>query len=144
MRNAESELPSSDQLEGGFEEEDALAVVTALDKTGIDLIDISGGTYFPDAKSASDKVASGPYFLDFTKRAPNQTDKPLMVTGGFNTLDQAVNAISSGSADLVGLARALVLDPDVPNRWLWSTSRAILRLQSSLHRQKVPSRPGIR
>ena len=111
-------LNSTDQLDGGFEEEEALAVVAALDKTGIDLIDISGGTYFPGAKSASDKVASGPYFLDFAKRARKRTDKPLMVTGGFKTLDQAVSAISNGSVDFIGLARALVIDPDLPNRWL--------------------------
>ncbi len=97
-------------------------MVFALDKTGIDLIDISGGTYFPGAKSVSDKVASGPYFLDFAKRARKRTDKPMMVTGGFKTLDHAVNAISSGGADLIGLARALVLDPDLPNRWLANQS----------------------
>lgn len=111
-------LNATDQLEGGFEEEEALTVISKLDKTGIDLIDISGGTYFPGAKSASDKIASGPYFLDFAKLARKRTDKPLIVTGGFKTLDQAVDAISSGSADLVGLARALVLDPYLPNSWL--------------------------
>lgn len=39
-------LNSSDQLEGGLGEEDALEVVAALDQSSIDLIDISGGTYF--------------------------------------------------------------------------------------------------
>ena len=111
-------LNATDQLEGGFEESDALAVVSALDKTGIDLIDISGGTYFPGAKSASDSAGAGPYFLDFAKRARERTGKPLMVTGGFKTLAQAVNAIAGGGADLVGLARALVLEPALPNRWL--------------------------
>ncbi len=111
-------LNATDQLEGGFDEKEALTVISKLDKTGIDLIDISGGTYFPGAHSASDKVASEPYFLDFAKQARKRTEKPLMVTGGFKTQDQAVDAISSGSADLVGLARALVLDPSLPNSWL--------------------------
>lgn len=115
-------LNATDQLEGGFEETDAIAVVSALDKTGIDLIDVSGGTYFPGAKSASDSAAPGPYFLDFAKRARGRTGKPLMVTGGFKTLDQAVSAISDGGADLIGLARALVLDPVIPNRWLKNQS----------------------
>lgn len=47
-----AKLNATDQLEGGFSENDALDVITALDRTGIDLIDISGGTYFPGAKSA--------------------------------------------------------------------------------------------
>ena len=115
-------LNATDQLEGGLEEEEALAVISALGNTRIDLIDISGGTYFPGAKSASDRASSGPYFLDFAKRARERTDKPLMVTGGFKTLNQAVKAISSGDADLIGLARALVLYPDLPNRWLANQS----------------------
>jgi 2,4-dienoyl-CoA reductase-like NADH-dependent reductase (Old Yellow Enzyme family) len=115
-------LNATDQLEGGFEEVDALAVVSALDKTGVDLIDISGGTYFPGAKSASDGAGAGPYFLDFAKRARERTGKPLMVTGGFKTLGQAVSAMSGGGADLIGLARALVLDPALPNHWLENQS----------------------
>ncbi|MFT5448712.1 MAG: 2,4-dienoyl-CoA reductase-like NADH-dependent reductase (Old Yellow Enzyme family) [Gammaproteobacteria bacterium] len=97
---------------------EALEVVSARDKTGVDLIDISGGTYFPGAKSASDRAASRPYFLDFAKRARKQTDRPLMVTSEFKTFDQAANALSSGGADLIGLARALVLAPDLAKRWL--------------------------
>ncbi len=110
-------LNATDQLEGGFEEEDALIVISALDETGIDLIDISGGTYFPGAKSASDGVGAGPYFIEFAKRARQRTGKPLMVTGGFKTLQQVVDAVSASAADMVGLARALVLDPEIPRAW---------------------------
>lgn len=110
-------LNASDQLKGGLEEADALAVVAALDRTGVDLIDISGGTYFPGAKSASDSAGKGPYFLNFARRARTLTDKPLMVTGGFKTLDQAAQAVADGSTDLVGLARSLALDPELPDQW---------------------------
>jgi len=110
-------LNATDQLEGGLEEEDALAVVAALEQTGIDLIDVSGGTYFPGAKSASDRVGAGPYFIDFAARARSLTTKPLMVTGGFKRRQQVVDALTSGRADLVGLARALALDPSLAERW---------------------------
>ncbi|MEL6601519.1 MAG: oxidoreductase, partial [Pseudomonadota bacterium] len=109
-------LNATDQLEGGFQEDDALAVVEALDGTGIDLIDISGGTYFPGAKSASDSAGSGPYFVEFAELARPLTTKPLMVTGGFKTLEQAGDALDRG-VDMIGLARALVLDPALPNAW---------------------------
>lgn len=110
-------LNATDQLEGGFEEDEALAVMAALDETSIDLIEISGGTYFPGAPSSSDRAGSGPYFLDFAKRARARTNKPLMLTGGFKTRQQASTAIEDGAADLIGLARALVLDPDLPRNW---------------------------
>jgi 2,4-dienoyl-CoA reductase-like NADH-dependent reductase (Old Yellow Enzyme family) len=109
-------LNATDQLEGGFAETDALEVIAALDRTGIDLIDISGGTYFPGAKSASDSVGGGPYFLDFAERARPLTDKPLMVTGGFKTFQQMTDAVNRG-VDVIGLARALALDPALPNKW---------------------------
>ena len=111
-------LNATDQLEGGLAEEEALAVISALDGTQLDLIDISGGTYFPGAKSASDSAGSGPYFVEFARQARLRTQKPLMVTGGFKSLKQAAEAVSGGDADMVGLARALVLDPELPKAWL--------------------------
>jgi 2,4-dienoyl-CoA reductase-like NADH-dependent reductase (Old Yellow Enzyme family) len=110
-------LNSSDQLEGGFDKEDALKVVAALDRSSVDLIDISGGTYFPGARSASDGAGRGPYFIEFAKRARAVTTKPLMLTGGFKTRAQAEDAVAGGAVDIVGLARALVLEPLLPDLW---------------------------
>jgi 2,4-dienoyl-CoA reductase-like NADH-dependent reductase (Old Yellow Enzyme family) len=111
-------LNSSDQLIGGLDEEDALQVVVALNTSSVDIIDISGGTYFPGAKSASEGVGRGPYFIEFAKRARTVTSKPLMLTGGFKTRAQAEDAVKSGVVDVVGLARALVLEPSLPNLWM--------------------------
>lgn len=108
---------ATDQLDGGLNEDDALAVIKALDQSKIDLIDISGGTYFPGAKAASDGTGRGPYFMDFAKRARKITSKPLMLTGGFKTRAQAESAIESGVIDVVGLARALVIEPALPTIW---------------------------
>lgn len=110
-------LNSSDQLQGGLLEADALKVVAALEKTTADLIDISGGTYFPGAKAASDGAGKGPYFLGFALRARNVTSKPLMLTGGFRTRQQAEEVLANDLADVVGLARALVLEPNLPDLW---------------------------
>lgn len=112
-------INSTDQLEGGLTEDDALEVVRLLDKTSIDLIDVSGGTYFPGAKASSEGVSGGgPYFLDFARRAKGVTKVPLMVTGGFKKREQAANAVASGVVDMVGLARAMVLNPRLADIWL--------------------------
>ena len=63
------------------------------------------------------KGGRGPYFLDFAKRARAVTTKPLMLTGGFKTRAQAEDAVASGAVDIVGLARALVLEPSLPDLW---------------------------
>jgi len=111
-------LNAADQIQGGFEQDEALEVVAALDNTSIDLIDISGGTYFPGAPSSSDRAGSGPYFIQFAEQARSRTTVPLMVTGGFKTREQAELAIEEGKADVIGFARALVIDPALPRKML--------------------------
>ena len=111
-------LNSSDQLMGGLSEDDALEVVAALDISSVDIIDISGGTYFPGAKAASDGAGGGPYFVDFAKRARAVTSKPLMLTGGFKTRAQAEDVLRNGVVDVIGLARALVIEPTLPSLWM--------------------------
>ena len=112
-------INSTDRLEGGLTEGDALEVVRLLDHTSVDLIDISGGTYFPGARASSEGSShGGPYFLDFARRAKEITDIPIMLTGGFQRREQAVNAVASGAADMVSLARAMVLNPGLAAAWL--------------------------
>ncbi|MCE2522881.1 MAG: oxidoreductase [Rhodobacteraceae bacterium] len=112
-------INSTDKLEGGLTEADAMEVVRLLDQTSVDLIDISGGTYFPGAKASSEGSSDGgPYFLEFARQAKGETEVPLMVTGGFRRREQAMDAVASGVADLVGLARAMVLDTRLAEAWL--------------------------
>ena len=110
-------MNATDQLQGGFDQNDALAVVSELNNRPVDLIDISGGTYFPGATAASDTTGSGPYFTDFARHARQLTDIPLMVTGGFKKRIEAISAIESGFVDMAGLARAFIVDPNLPNTW---------------------------
>ena len=118
-------INSTDLLEGGLTEEDALHAISMLDQTSVDLIDISGGTYFPGAKAASDGQAEGgPYFLDFAHRAKQLTQIPLMATGGFKRKAQAQEAVANGGIDVVGLARVMILDPELPKSWIEGTNAA--------------------
>jgi len=110
-------INATDELAGGFDDLDSLVVVEMLGQHGVDLIDISGGTYFPGAASSSDRPSSGAYYAEFARRARRVTDTALMLTGGVKTRSDAEALIADGVVDLVGLARPLVLDPDLPNSW---------------------------
>lgn len=114
-------INATDELEGGLTESDALVVVEMLGRHGVDLINISGGTYFPGAASSSDRSSSGAYYADFARRARGVTDTALMLTGGIKSRGDVEQLLDDGVVDLVGLARPLVLDPDLPNKWI-STS----------------------
>jgi len=114
-------LNSADFQRGGFTEEDSLATIEALVAGGIDLVEISGGTYEAPAMTGVMKEttrAREAYFLTFAEKVRATVRVPLMVTGGFRSLDGMGNALASGALDLVGLGRALAIEPDLPQRLL--------------------------
>lgn len=110
-------LNSSDFQRGGFTEEESLDVIAHLDAESIDLLEISGGTYESPAMSGSAAESTRrreAYFLEFAEAVREITTVPLMVTGGFRTGDGMTDAIATGATDLVGLARPLALEPELP------------------------------
>lgn len=115
-------LNSADFQKGGFTEEESLATVKALSDAGMDLIEISGGTYEAPAMTGIKRKESTrlreAYFLDFADKARKITPTPLVVTGGFHTAEGMAHAISSDAVDLVGIARSLAIEPDLPNKLL--------------------------
>jgi 2,4-dienoyl-CoA reductase-like NADH-dependent reductase (Old Yellow Enzyme family) len=118
-------LNSADFQKGGFTEEESLDVVRALSEAGIDMIEISGGTYeAPVMAGASVRPVKEStrrreaYFLEFAEKARKATKTPLMVTGGFRSVAGMNDAIASGVVDFVGLARLLAIEPDAPSRML--------------------------
>jgi len=118
-------LNSADFQRGGFTEEESLDTIRALAAAGIDLIEISGGTYEAPAmtgvKQATVKESTRQreaYFLAFAEKARAAVSVPLMLTGGFRTLQGMAQAVSSGAIDFAGLARSLALDPALPHRLL--------------------------
>lgn len=123
-------LNSADFQRGGFTEEESLDTIRALAEAGIDLIEVSGGTYeapaMTGAKAASSQAAPASgrtqqreaYFLEFAEKARQAVRVPLVVTGGFRSLAGMAQAIESGAVDLVGMARVLAIEPDLPRRLL--------------------------
>ena len=119
-------LNSADFQRGGFTEEESIDTIRALSAAGIDLIEISGGTYEAPAmtgiKTGADVKSSTrereAYFLEFAEKARAAVTTPLAVTGGFRTAQGMAQAIQSGAVDMVGLARILAIEPDVPQRLL--------------------------
>lgn len=118
-------INSADFQKGGFTEEDSVETILALADAGIDLIEISGGTYEAPAMSG---VAAEPkkpsttareaYFLAFAEKVRSLVTTPLMVTGGFRSVAGMNEALRSDALDIIGLARLLAIDPDAPARLL--------------------------
>ncbi|WP_328604194.1 NADH:flavin oxidoreductase/NADH oxidase family protein [Amycolatopsis sp. NBC_00345] len=114
-------LNSADFQRGGFGEDESLQVVRALGDAGLDLLEISGGTYEKAAMMGSGRESTArreAYFLDYAAKAREVSDVALMVTGGFTTAEGMAEALRSGALDVIGLGRPLTVDPGLPARLL--------------------------
>lgn len=124
-------LNSADFQKGGFAFEESVIVARWLQDAGVDLLEISGGSYeqpammdiegmeAPDAppKQAS-TIAREAYFVDFAKTMRASLTMPLMVTGGFRTRRAMNTALEQGGADVIGLGRPLCVDTAGPAKLL--------------------------
>ncbi|WP_232677798.1 NADH:flavin oxidoreductase/NADH oxidase family protein [Nocardioides sp. R-C-SC26] len=111
-------LNSADFQRGGFSEEESRDVVSALVAEGIDLIEVSGGTYEAPAMmgtvtKSSSTIAREAYFLEYAaalrELAPHT---PIAVTGGFRSAEAMEGAVADGHCDVVGLGRPAAVVPD--------------------------------
>jgi 2,4-dienoyl-CoA reductase-like NADH-dependent reductase (Old Yellow Enzyme family) len=113
-------LNSADFQCGGFSPEEARAVVQMLGSLGVDLVELSGGSYEAPAMmgSARDQrtLAREAYFLEFAREIAEVATMPLMVTGGIRRREVAENVIENGVA-MAGIATALAIEPNLPRNW---------------------------
>lgn len=118
-------LNSADFQRGGFTEEDSLTVIDMLSAAGIDLIEISGGTYENPAmvgkvvKDSTKKREA--FFADFIIKARQRTNTPLLLTGGFRTRTVMEEALLNDELDFIGLARPFSINPDLPKQLIAGT-----------------------
>ncbi|WP_418058647.1 NADH:flavin oxidoreductase/NADH oxidase family protein [Pimelobacter simplex] len=111
-------LNSADFQRGGFTEDESREVVAALVAEGIDLIEISGGSYEAPAMMGTMRASTAAreaYFLEYAASVRDlAAGVPIAVTGGFRSSTAMEAAVASGDCDLVGLGRPTCLLPDAP------------------------------
>lgn len=120
-------LNSSDGEPGGMTQEDSLLVATRLSELGVDLLEVSGGTYrkpvFEETDSSAEDRRRGVYFADYACRLKELVATPVALTGGFRSAADMEEAVAQGLTDLVGIGRPLALMPDLPQRILDGAGR---------------------
>ncbi|WP_288998703.1 NADH:flavin oxidoreductase/NADH oxidase family protein [uncultured Gemmobacter sp.] len=117
-------LNSADFQKDGFSHEDSMQVVEWLNHEGLDLLELTGGTYehlsllgvnvdnqFEREPPRASTVAREAYFAVYAKEARAIAKMPVMSTGGFRSRASMEGALNDGTCDLVGIARPLCTDP---------------------------------
>jgi len=125
-------LNSADFQKGGFSLEDCITVASWLGEDGVDLLEISGGTYEQlsligveptDVRESTRKREA--YFIEYAERIKQSAQIPVMITGGFRSRDVMERAIESGEVDVIGLARPLCTEPDCSAKLIQQTIQSI-------------------
>lgn len=113
-------LNSADFQRGGFDVDDARQVIAMLEPLGVDLVELSGGSYESPAmtgRPADTRTRTREaYFLDLAKDLVTTSPLPLMLTGGI-TRRATAETVLAGGVELIGIGTALAVTPDLPERW---------------------------
>ena len=119
-------MNSADFQKGGFAADESIIVAKMLENAGVDIIEISGGTYEQPKLIGVDDLTINPerseqrkestiareaYFLEYAKDIRKAVSLPLMVTGGFRTKKGIEDALQSNICQIVGIGRPLCADP---------------------------------
>ncbi len=105
---------AADMTAGGVGPQDNIACVNALKAEGLaDFINVSLGNYHSFPKLIGGMHEPVGYELETAVPVTEQADVPTIVTGRFRTMEEVDQVVRLGQADLVGMTRATIADPDL-------------------------------
>jgi 2,4-dienoyl-CoA reductase-like NADH-dependent reductase (Old Yellow Enzyme family) len=123
-----------DAVEGGLGLEETVPRAARLVDTGLDAIEVSCGLMNAPTDSANTYVEVGPrravedlllhrvvgsprpqaYFRPFARALRQEVDTRIVLVGGLRSTSMMRDALGSGDADFVAIARPLIREPDLP------------------------------
>lgn len=103
-------LGGADYLPGGATEEDAVALCRLLEQASVDLLDISGGMCGFIRPGHTEPG----YFGSMTEKIRAAVSVPVLLTGGIRRAEEAEALLSQSKADLIGVGRVLLQNPNWP------------------------------
>jgi 2,4-dienoyl-CoA reductase-like NADH-dependent reductase (Old Yellow Enzyme family) len=123
-------LNSCDYLENGFSIDEMLELSVALERAGIDAIELSGGTKYSgkynlvrEGRLATEKEEV--YYREAAGRYKQKVNVPLILVGGIRSYTVVEKLLDDGLVDYVSFCRPFIREPGLINRWKsGDTSRA--------------------
>jgi 2,4-dienoyl-CoA reductase-like NADH-dependent reductase (Old Yellow Enzyme family) len=99
-------ISATDWVEGGWTDDDSVALARLLRDAGVDLVDVSSG-----GNAVADIPVGPGYQVGFARRVREEARIPTGAVGLVTEPKQAEEIVTEGSADVVLLARAMLRDP---------------------------------
>ncbi len=112
----ELRMSGSEFFEGGYDIKDGIAIAQGLEDL-VDLIHVSAGSYqFGFFRTHLPMFAPHGDNVWLASEIKKHVSKPVATIGALNDPEQMEEIIASGKADVVEMARALLADPELPNK----------------------------
>jgi 2,4-dienoyl-CoA reductase-like NADH-dependent reductase (Old Yellow Enzyme family) len=125
-------ISASDWIETGWDINQSISFVSALESLGCDFVDVSSGGISPNQKIS---ISPG-YQVPFASAIKKNVHIPVIAVGLITEPLHAQSIIQENHADLVGIARGMLYDP----RWPWHAA-AQLGEQINAPKQYLRSQP---
>ena len=107
-------INGDDFIPGGTTIEDAEAMAPYFEEAGVDYISVSGGVYGSVKATVAPMMEPRGSFVPLAREIKKRVSVPVITTGRINDPMLAEETLVNGWADLIGLGRSLIADPELP------------------------------
>lgn len=108
-------VSAEEYMEGGHTLKDSKKVVSILESAGVQAIDVEAGWHECPVPLVVMSVPRGA-FVYLAEEIKKVVNVPVVAAYRINTPELAEQILADGKADLIGLGRALLADPEFPNK----------------------------
>lgn len=129
-------ITCSDFFENGLSFRETLDICKMLERSGIDMIEVSGNIHGKAQKMTGQvfdghTIRKGGYFYEYAREIAEAVSVPVYVTGGFSDPAIMEQYLKESAVKGFGLSRALLCEPDLVGRWLAGDTTAAKCLHCS-------------
>lgn len=114
--NCDDSFSPNMPIQDGTNIENFPQLAAEIEKAGVDAIELSGNNLIREEIDSVDKES---YFLKYAEALDIRI--PVILTGGNRSIESLEKIIKKGKVEFFGLARPLIREPDLANRWLTGT-----------------------
>lgn len=109
---------SDDNATQGIQPDNFPALANEIIKTGVVALDVSGNDCLQEDIEQTEDEA---YFFPGARALDTRT--PIILTGGNRSVEHLEKLLKTNEIDFIGMARPLIREPGLPNRWLQGTGQ---------------------
>lgn len=125
-------ISSTDNMEGGLDADDERRVAVKLVEWGVDMLNVTAGWHDSPVHQIGPSVPHG-HYVPLAAKIKAVVDIPVSCAFRITGPEHARELIETGQLDMVTMARALLADPEWPNKARTHQDKAIRRCVACCH-----------